>query len=341
VVGLYNFAAFGEFWRLGYSVAKKDPYYTTAMSKGFFGFGRPTLANFWLQTFSPNKGLFFWSPVLLLGVGGLAWAARRRPREAALMAGMTAAYLALFAGYFEGSGGAGLGPRHLTPLLGPLLLAAAWLAAESGAWALGAWVGLGAGSSALALIGVFSEPQMPDRLVNPLWEFAIPLLREGVGPGNLFGLGDRAATMLAGAALATLWLFVFLGRPEADQPATSRWRGPALAAALAVGFFVLAASRLPPSDPGIRRQVLGNHFMTRRDWARAASEYEAAAAFRADPWIRYYQAKAYFHLGAPALARRSLARLLEVDPSFMRRLGSGEEGEEPPPAPGASVGPPE
>jgi tetratricopeptide (TPR) repeat protein len=306
VIAGFNTAAFGHPFQFGYAL-EKDAYYYAQMNRGFMGFGLPRWSNLWLLTLSPNKGLFFWSPVLALGVAGVFGLARAHRREAAWLGATVLAYVALFSGYFEASGGAGLGPRHLMPLVGPLVLLGACFAGPRGAWVRGAFVGLATASGLLAWAGVFSDPQMQDRLTNPLWDFAVPMLREGVGPGNLLGLADGVASLVALALVIALWAVLWRAACRSgDGRRTCLAAGTALVIALA--FYLAIAPQLPRTEPGLRHQVYGNHFVLREDYARAVAEYEQAFALRRDPWILYYQARAYWQLGDTAAAERSAAR---------------------------------
>jgi len=227
-------------------------------------------------------------------------------------------YILLFAGYFEAGGAASLACRHLSPLFGLLLLAGAVVAA-SRLWAAGAFFGLAFFSSLLAAVGIFTDPHMQDRIVNPLWEFAWPMLREGVGPGNLLGLPDGVASAVA-LALVCL-LFVLLATAHGLFQAANRKvgmaaGGVALAAVLLYAAFV---PHLPGTEPGLLHQMRGNHFTLRGEHGRAVAEYEAAFSQRQDPWILYYLARAYLRMGDEAQAELVLEKLMAIDPTILRQ----------------------
>jgi hypothetical protein len=69
--------------------------------------------------FSPLRGLFVYSPVLLLSLPGLVWLWRRRRAEVALISGTVAVVLVLFAAWTSGEG-LSWGSRFLVPVV-PLL----------------------------------------------------------------------------------------------------------------------------------------------------------------------------------------------------------------------------
>ncbi|MDP8222038.1 MAG: tetratricopeptide repeat protein [Candidatus Lernaella stagnicola] len=316
VILAINYANFGDPFRLGYSIVK-DPRYFGAMNQGFMGINLPTLGNFFEITLSPGKGVFFWSPLLLMGLAGLPIAFRQRRAEQFLLGGMVLAYLFVFSGYFEAGGGACLACRHLTPVFGPLILVAA-LAASRSPRRADLFFLLAAASSVLALVGVFAEPQMPERLANPLWEFALPLWREGLGPGNILGLPDRVAQIAAAVLLATTWLFVAQGNGMFRRK-RGKWDMAAPAVVLAAVFiFLLALPFLPRTEPGLYHQVRGNNFMVREDYTRAVGEYEQAFATRPDPWVLYYLARAHLKLGNEQKAEAVLEKLLAIDPEILR-----------------------
>jgi hypothetical protein len=315
IIGGVNWACFGSPWNFGY-LFEKDAVFKAQHTNGLMGFGAPTFATLSLLLVSPAKGLFFWSPVLMVGVAGFGAMLRARLREGWLLAGMAAAYAVLFAGYFEAGGGACLGPRHLAPIVGPLILAGAWFAARRPDARGGAFFGLTVASSLVVAAGVFVDPQMPDRLANPLWDFAAPMLAAGVGPGNFLGVSDRAASVLGFALLFALWLVVALGFRGDTMAAPRRKIAAALTILLTLGFYLGVAPKLPRTEPGLLHQIKGNHFSAREEYARAAHEYEEAAAIRRDPWILYYLARTYVSAGDNERALDAWRRLLEIDPGF-------------------------
>ena len=327
VIGGFNYAAYGDPLHLGYSQVKSE-YYNARMSEGLVGIHWPSLANLYLLLLSPAKGMFFWSPVLLCGLIGCLMMIKHQRREGLLLTGMFLSYLLLFSGHFEAGGGAGLGPRHLTPLIAPLLLAGVWWAARSGAAGRGMFISLAFLSSQFSAIGVMTEPQMPDRVVNPIWEFALPMAFDGVGPGNLFGLPDKWALIIGLILLLALWLIALrLEMKTADRRVTLALR---ITFVLALAIYCGIGPHLGHTEPGMLDQVRGNHFMVREDYSRAVEEYQAAFKTRKDPWILYYQLSALYKAGRDAEAIRVWQQLQKFDPGFISRLnGSTATSPEP------------
>lgn len=122
--------------------------------------------------FFPYRGLFFACPVLLLSIyGGLRlWRGGRRP-EAALVAGVSALFLALNCSFNAWHGGSGIGPRYLIPALpflglalGPAFLRAPRISTIFAAVS----VGLMLGTTAI-------DPQVDVKIRNPWTEYYAPL----------------------------------------------------------------------------------------------------------------------------------------------------------------------
>lgn len=91
-----------------------------AEAKQFFGmFAMPNPGMVLILLVSPFRGIFFFSPVLLLAAWGLLrWGRERRHRrEALLCVAMVAAFLLVNAAYCGWHGGYGVAPRYLAPVV--------------------------------------------------------------------------------------------------------------------------------------------------------------------------------------------------------------------------------
>jgi hypothetical protein len=93
-------------------------------------FSHAPLDGLWRLTVGPNKGLFLYFPLALLGVWGLVRLARERRALGLALAGFSAFLLVTTAAWWSWDGTAGWGPRLLVPLV-PLLAAAAAVAAPA------------------------------------------------------------------------------------------------------------------------------------------------------------------------------------------------------------------
>jgi hypothetical protein len=121
-IAVYQFACFGTAFTTGYN-SEMNPDFRTA--SGFFGlFTTPQWDALLALLFSPFRGLFFSSPILLLGVLGL-WHMFRTPRlkaDAWLFIAVAVVFLVFNICYISWDSGWATGPRYLAPAL-PFLAA--------------------------------------------------------------------------------------------------------------------------------------------------------------------------------------------------------------------------
>ncbi len=111
LVGWYNYARFGSIAATGYEEGFINPFWT-----GFYGL-----------VFSSGKGIFFYNPVLLLGLIGSCWAFKHHKAFIGLSLAIGAVYLVSFSLWYDWGGGGVWGPRFLLPLVPVLLWPAAYL----------------------------------------------------------------------------------------------------------------------------------------------------------------------------------------------------------------------
>ncbi len=214
IFAAYCYAIFGKF-TIPYEY-EADPLFRAAMAKGFMGVRHFQPAALYYLTIHPYRGLFFWSPLMLVALAGAAWMAwcggkQRDPdcaggraassleRSAGAMAlAVLAAYLVFNASYWQWWGGWAMGPRFLLPAI-PFLalgLAGAWK------WGLGgrAAVVLAAALSMFTLLPpALSDPQ------TPMWfhkteELLTPSVRDNLKPEQalqwwLFWKGEGAPSL--------------------------------------------------------------------------------------------------------------------------------------------------
>ena len=164
LLGWYHWAAFGGPFTL--PIESENPAFLD--DRAFLGIMNvPHLDALWGITFSPYRGLFFLSPVLLL-------AFRLRGKVEAATIAAIAAFFLLFNASFNGwHGGYAIGPRYLTPIIP--LLALGLVHVRSNA-ILGL---LAAVSLAMNLLATAVDPQPPDSVMNPIRDYAIPSLLYG------------------------------------------------------------------------------------------------------------------------------------------------------------------
>ena len=126
LLAVYDAAAFGSPFSIGY--AHLPPAQFEGMGQGLFGVHLPRPEALWQLTFGAHRGLFRFSPVLLLAFAG---ARDLRRRDAFVVFGLFAAFLLVNAGYVYWDGHASFGPRHAVPGLVLLCLP---LAASARRW---------------------------------------------------------------------------------------------------------------------------------------------------------------------------------------------------------------
>jgi hypothetical protein len=192
----------GAPWRTGYSFLE-NPQYQPLVQGTFFGIGLPQ-PSVWLTTLvSPELGLFFFSPFLLLG---LLWFWRRDAAgagtEVVVVASVMIATLLFIAGFRGWRGGWSVGPRYILELAGILAVGAVdgvgRLPRRARLPLLMALVSVSVLHSGLA--GSFF-PHLPDVLRAPVGELVLPLIARGFCPDSLpLWLG---ATPMAGAVTIT------------------------------------------------------------------------------------------------------------------------------------------
>lgn len=206
----YNWVIFHTPFPAGYRYHVE---YQEVHSQGFMGITGPTRDALWGITFSPYRGLFFLSPVLLLCLPGLAflWRERRFRSTAQVVAALLAGFLLYVASYLYWSGGDAVGPRFLVPLVPFLMLPVArawseWFGHRVGRVMLpGLLLLSGLNVWAQSIAGQHYPPYefRGTVVVNPTTQWALPLLREGDVADNFgYRLGLSGLATLLPLALA-------------------------------------------------------------------------------------------------------------------------------------------
>jgi len=188
----YHKVCFGSPFSIGYrnNVSAQFNQWT---ARGFMGVSVPTWEGLWGSLISPARGLFVFSPFLLLACYGLT-RVRKRPelaRPATLIGVLTVLYLLFAASFVYEGWGWTVGPRHITPLAAFLTPLVALALAELGRRApvaRGIGIGLCVVSVVITSLATITYPHFPEVFTNGFFEVTVPLLREGYLPRNLFGL---------------------------------------------------------------------------------------------------------------------------------------------------------
>jgi hypothetical protein len=118
-----NYATTGSPWSVGYGSNANFP---EISSGNAMGFSAPDLDELVGLLWGEYRGLFFWSPVLLLSVAGFVELARRERAIGAMSAAVTIVILIQVAAFVTPFGGNAVAPRYLAPALPFIGLAAAY-----------------------------------------------------------------------------------------------------------------------------------------------------------------------------------------------------------------------
>ncbi|MBK8013690.1 MAG: hypothetical protein IPK13_20355 [Deltaproteobacteria bacterium] len=269
--GLHAHAAmWGSPWRTGYSFLENASY-VTVHKEGFFGVRSPKFEAFVGALFSPATGLFFFSPVLLVGLAALLRrtfsvassganpttdtqllepSALRGPLPRALavatFAGVVLEVL-FISGHTGWRGGWTLGPRYIIPLA-PLL----------GFWVIetlvvpklrGATLALAAMSIVATGFAAAIYPHLSDVFTNPLKTFVWPSYIKGFGSyglGHALGLTGWPANLVHIVPLIIAIAYTAMAAAERSRPARLR---QALVLCAVVASAALVVALVPERDP--------------------------------------------------------------------------------------------
>jgi len=229
----YHTVCYGHPLETGY-VNLNDPGYQGWHLGGFLGIRTPDPRAFGLSFFSPLRGLFTLSPVLLVALPGLRWLRRDPTPERRALFWMTVAlwggYAYFTSSFSYDSWGWTTGPRHMTGLVPFLLLPIAlFLESEPERWTAPA---AGLAAAAVLVTGALTLLNyVPDTVDNALFGLAVPLYADGFLPPSALGVAipnptSGALLLLGVVAVAALVVLALVKSPRAR----------AIAAAVALGY---------------------------------------------------------------------------------------------------------
>lgn len=169
----YQYSCFGSVWST-----------TSEMSRGFTTEGlllgmfyAPRFEAFWGTTFSPYRGLFFVSPVLLLAAPGAVRMVRSalQRRELGVALALVGLHVLMVSCYSWWDGGWAIGPRFLlsvVPLLAVLMFRATGMLRP-------VWFATAALSLLFNFTAVAVDPMPPHVIRNPLIDYILPAFFRG------------------------------------------------------------------------------------------------------------------------------------------------------------------
>ncbi len=172
IVGLYNRAIYGRVFAAGYAFEAENRF-QQGMSQGFMGLHLPSLSSTYHITFDPQFGVFWLSPVLLLGLAGFFFALRSAEHraEGLLCVYAIAAMTAMNGGYYLWWGGSAFGPRLLIPAL-PFFIVPLVLLPRSWIWLLGVLAAVSCGQMLIPLLGQIQTERLSYRLQRTMFYVA-------------------------------------------------------------------------------------------------------------------------------------------------------------------------
>lgn len=209
---LAHTAMFGAPHKTGYSFLESADY-RPLVAGTFFGIGAPNPGVLATVLVSPELGLFFGSPVLVLGLVGVVARCRQGERfEAAVVVAVVVLYLLFIAGFRGWRGGWSVGPRYILELVGVLSPFVV-----DGARVLPARIRF-AVVSALAAVGVLHSglagaffPHLPEVFAAPVGSYVVPTVVRGFAPDSVpLALGAPASVAAAIVALTVFAVVVIV-----------------------------------------------------------------------------------------------------------------------------------
>lgn len=141
---------------------ESDRIFATGMRQGILGITGPNIHALYYITIHPYRGIFFYSPVLLLFfLGVFPMTKERRFRSDAVLAlYIVAGYLLFNSSYYMWWGGWAVGPRHLIPMI-PFMIPALVFLLRGVRYARFAIVAIGIVSIVMTFIPAAVDPQTP------------------------------------------------------------------------------------------------------------------------------------------------------------------------------------
>lgn len=197
----YNQLCFGAAWRLGY--AQVGERWRELHEGALWGLGAPRGDVLWRMLFSRWRGLFVFSPALLLAApGAVLWWRRRTDRTLLMLCLAVAIVFPVYLSGFRGvETGYQFGPRFLVPMVPFAALLMGAFIAHRGRWRRPAAVvagALGLISGLFALAGTAVNPQFSPSVRDPLVGYLLPQRTV------ISRAGERGADPTAGHLLRAL-----------------------------------------------------------------------------------------------------------------------------------------
>lgn len=269
----YNNTLFGSPFSMSYA-HESFPEWAEVAGQGVFGIGFPTLSNIWLLLFSPSRGLFFFSPLLILAAIAIFRSPDRKSLRHKVKFAAIIVSTILLCGHGAAHGGWSAGARYLVFVI-PMLLDSVFdgeLYDSSNMWQ-GALFGLSLLFCVLPLITFPFAPPEFSYPHNDFW-FAFIWQERWFAPnlGNILGLGTGILAMVpVFAALLLVLIVVWRSMRRPKRFAIG------LASAIVIFAVYIAVPNLRLSENlAFRRDTIAERYFrsdNRIERAKAAAEY--------------------------------------------------------------------
>lgn len=168
------------------------------------GFDTPILLGLFGNLLSPGRGLFWYSPPLILALFVFRRFQKERPLENLLFIAITGTYLLFYSAYGDWAGGWCWGPRFLVPVIPFLILPLGYLVGRKG-WAL-------ALSALLALGGLVQVLGLAVNYSYVYWDWASMKLSPETAflwVPEISAIPTHLHNLLAGRHLDIWWFWVY------------------------------------------------------------------------------------------------------------------------------------
>ncbi len=267
---IYNNALFGSPFSLSYA-HENFPEWAGVASQGVFGIGFPTFSNAYLLLVSPARGLFFFSPILILSAINFFTSAERATLRHRVRTAAVIVSIILLCGHGAAHGGWAIGARYLVFIL-PLMLDPFFNGEMSNVNGVIKGALFGA-SVFLCTLPIMTFPFAPPEFQFPHNDFWMAFIRqEGwfvPTLANVFGAASSPWVLLP-VVLAFAGVFILAVR---KSDSLTRFLAGSAAAILVVSVYVMLPT-LGGNEAAFRRASIAERYF------RPTGRLEA---FSADP----------------------------------------------------------